>query len=99
MRKIILALMNLKLEYSEAVLVTHIKNSIKKMERMQRVVTKFVPDLKELLKEERLKEIQLTTLKETRELGDLTTINKLGPNRKPRKGRCNGCEVQFPSEV
>ena len=51
-----------------------------KLERIQRIATKMVPELEDLTYEERLKEIHLTTLKERRERGDLITIYKLMNN-------------------
>ena len=51
-----------------------------KLERIQRIATKMVPDLEDLTYEERLKEMHLTTLKETRERGDLITIYRLMNN-------------------
>ena len=40
----------------------------------------MVPELEDLTYEERLKEMHLSTHKETREIGDLTTIYKLMNN-------------------
>ena len=51
-----------------------------KLERIQRIATKMVPELEDLTYEERLKEMHLTTLKERRERGDLITIYKLMNN-------------------
>ena len=51
-----------------------------KLERIQRIAIKMVPELKDLTYEERLKEMQLTALKERRERGDLITIYKLMNN-------------------
>ena len=51
-----------------------------KLERIQRIATKMVPELKDLTYEERLKEIHLTTLKERREKCGLFTIYKLMNN-------------------
>ena len=50
-----------------------------KLEKIQRIATKIVPELEDLTYEKRLKEIHLT-LKERRERGDLTTIFKLMKN-------------------
>ncbi len=52
---------------------THTHN---KLERIQRIATKMVPELKYLYYADRLKEMQLTTLQEQRER-DLITIYKL----------------------
>ena len=51
-----------------------------KLEKIQRIATKMVPDLEDLSYEERLKEMHLTTLKERRKRGDLITIHKLMNN-------------------
>ena len=51
-----------------------------KLERIQKIATKMVPELKELTYEERLKEMHLTTLKERRARGDLIKIFKLMNN-------------------
>ena len=50
---------------------------MRKLERLQRIATKMVPEMRELTYEERLKEIKLPTLEERRERGDLITIYKL----------------------
>ena len=51
-----------------------------KLETIQRIATKMVPELEDLTYEERLKDIHRTTLKERRERGDLITIHKLMKN-------------------
>ena len=51
-----------------------------KLERIHIIATKMVPELEELIYEERLKEMHLKTLKERRERGDLITIYKLIDN-------------------
>ena len=51
-----------------------------KLERIQRIATKMVPELEHLTQEERLKEMHLTTLKERRERDDFITIYKLMNN-------------------
>lgn len=52
------------------------KKHIQKLEIIQRVVTKVLQELKGLMYEERLKEIELIT-QEERERADLITIHKL----------------------
>ena len=47
-----------------------------KLERIQRITTKIVPDLEDLTYEERLKEMHITTQKERRERANLITMNK-----------------------
>ena len=51
-----------------------------KLERIQRIATKIVPELEDLTYEERLKKMHLTTLKERRARGVFTTIYKLMNN-------------------
>ncbi len=51
-----------KLEYAEVVWSPHKKKHIKKLERIQKMATKMVPELKGLTHAERLKETNLTTL-------------------------------------
>ena len=51
------------------------KKYVLRLERVQRIATKMVPDFEDLEYEERLKEMQLTTLNERWERGDLITIH------------------------
>ena len=55
-----------------------------KLERIQRIATKMVPELQDLTYEERLNEMHLINLKERRERGGLITIHKLMNNLKER---------------
>ena len=50
---------------------------IRKLERIQRVATNMVLELRELTYEDRLKEIGLTTLQCRRERGDLITLYEI----------------------
>ena len=59
---------------------SHKKKHVMKLERIHIIATKMVPELEELIYEERLKEMHLKTLKERRERGDLITIYKLIDN-------------------
>ena len=77
MRKIIMTMIRPKLEYAAIVWSPYKKKHVRKLERIQRIATKMVPELEELTYEERLKEMNLPTLKERRERGDLITIYKL----------------------
>ena len=61
MRKIIIALIRPKLEYAEVIWSSHKKKNMLKLEKMQRLATKMVPDLDDLTYEEGLKEMQLNT--------------------------------------
>ncbi len=78
MRKRITTMIRPELEYPEVVWLPHKKHK-KKMERIQRLATKLVPELEKLIYEERLKEIQSVTLEERRERGrvNIITICKL----------------------
>ena len=67
MRKIITSMIRPKLEYADVIWSPQKKKHVLKLERIQRIETKMVPDLEGQAYEERLKEMQLTTLKERRE--------------------------------
>ena len=69
-----------KLEYTEVIWSPHKKKHVLKLERIQRIATKMVPDLEDLTYEERLKEMYLTTLNERGERGDLISIYKFMNN-------------------
>ena len=64
MRKNISTMIRPKLENAEVIWSPHKKKHVLKLERIQRIATKMVPDLGDLPYEERLKEMHLTTLKE-----------------------------------
>lgn len=63
MRRLITTMIRPKLEYAEVVWSPH-KKHIKKLERIQRMASKMVPELEGLIYEERLKEMNLTTLEQ-----------------------------------
>lgn len=77
MKNIITSMVRPKLEYAAVVWAPHKKKDIRKLERIQRVATKMVPELKDLCYEERLERIGLPTLQERRVRGDLITMFKL----------------------
>ena len=77
MRKIVTTMNRPKLEYAKVIWSPHKKKHVLKLERIQRITTKMVPELEELTYEERLKEMHLATLKEKRARGDLIIIYKL----------------------
>ena len=64
MRKIITTMIRPKLEYAKVIWSPHKKKHVLKLERIQRIATKIVPELENLPYEERLKEMHLTKLKE-----------------------------------
>ncbi len=52
------------------------KKHIEKLEKVQRAATRWVPSLRDLSYEERLKKLQLPTLTERREKGDMIMLYK-----------------------
>ena len=52
---------------------SNVKKDIRKLEKIQRVTIKMVPELRELTYEDRLKEMGLPTLQDRRERGGLIT--------------------------
>lgn len=77
MEKIITTMIRPRVEYAAVVWSPHLKKDIRKLERVQRIATKMVPELKDLTYEERLKEMGLPTLQDRRERGDLITMYKI----------------------
>ena len=77
MRKLILTMIRPRLEYAELVWAPSKKKDIKKLERSQRVATKLVPSLQDLTYEERLNSLNLQTLEQRREGGDLTAVYRM----------------------
>ena len=77
MKKIIVTLIRPKLEYASVVWSPHRKKDIYKLERIQRIATKMVPELRNLEYMDRLKEMELPTLEERRVRGDMITLYKL----------------------
>ena len=57
-----------KLEYAEVIWSAHKKKPVLKLERIQRIAIKMVPELEDLTYEERLKEMYLTKLKVKKEV-------------------------------
>ena len=62
MRKIITTMIRPNLEYAEEMWFPHKKKHVLKLERIQRIATKMMPEFEDLPYEERLKEMHLTTL-------------------------------------
>ena len=89
MKTISISMITLKLKWTEVIWSSHKKMYVLKLERIQRIVTKMVPELKDLIYEERLKEMQLSTLEERRKKGDLITIHKLMNKLEERYKRSN----------
>ena len=68
MRKITTTIIRPKLEHAKVIWSPHKKKHVMKLERIQRIATKMVPELDKLKYEERLKEMHLATLKEEKEV-------------------------------
>ena len=60
-RKVMPTMIRPKLEYAELIWSPQKKKHVLKLERIQRIATKMVPELEDLPYEERLKEMHLTT--------------------------------------
>ena len=74
MRKILTSLIHLRLECTAEVWSSNMKKDIRRLGRIQRLVTKM---LRELTYKSRLKEMGLPTLQDRRERGDLITLCKI----------------------
>ena len=77
MKKIITTMIRPKLEYAAVTWSPHCKKHVSKLERIQRIATKIIPELADKSYEGRLKELNLPTLEQRRERGDLITLFKL----------------------
>ena len=75
-KNIYVAYVRPKLEYAAPVWNPHLKKHIQKLERVQRHATRMVPELRDLSYGERLKELDLPTLEQRRERGDMITVFK-----------------------
>lgn len=74
--KIIKSMVRPKLEYAAVVWSPHLKKHITKLEKVQKVATKMIPELRQLTYEERLEKLNLPTLRERRERGDVIMMYK-----------------------
>ena len=75
-RKIITTYIRPGLEYASVVWKPHLQKDIDKLERIQRAATRWVPELKNLSYEDRLKRLNLPSLEERRTRGALITLYK-----------------------
>ncbi len=66
-----------KLEYASVVWSTYRKKEVRKLERVQRITTKLVPEISNMTYEERLREMKLATLEQGKERVDMITLYKL----------------------
>ncbi len=76
-KKIITSFIRPTLEYAAVVWNPHLKKKkTEKTEKVQRAATRWVPSLRDLSYEERLKKLQLPTLTERKERGDMIMLYK-----------------------
>ncbi len=75
-KKIITSFIRPTLQYAAVVWNPHLKKHIKKLEKVQSAATRWMPSLRDLSYEERLKKLQLPTLTERRERGDMIMLYK-----------------------
>ena len=75
-KDIYLAYVRPKLEYAAPVWNPHLKKHIQKLERVQKHATRMVPELRDLSYRERLRVLNIPTLAERRERGDMITVYK-----------------------
>lgn len=74
--KIIKSMIRPRLEYAAVVWSPHLKKHVNKLEKIQRSVTRLVPSLREMSYEGRLEKLNLPSLKERRERGDMIMMYK-----------------------
>ncbi len=75
-KKIITSFIRPTLEYAAVVWNPHLRKHIEKLGKVQRAATRWVPSFRDLSYEERLKKLQLPTLTERRERGDMIILCK-----------------------
>ena len=76
-KKILTPLIRPHLEYAAVIWSPYVKKHVKKLERIQRLGTRMIPGYKEMSYEERLRKLDLPTLEERRERGDMITMYKI----------------------
>ena len=76
-KKIMTTLIRPQLEYAAVIWSPYMKKHVKKLERIQRLGTRMIPGYKEVSYEERLRKLDLPTLEERRERGDMITMYKI----------------------
>ena len=75
-RKIITTYIRPTLEYASVVWNPHLQKDVNKLERIQRAATRWVPELRDLSYEERLKVLNLPSLEARRTRGAFITLYK-----------------------
>ena len=75
-RKIITTYIRPTLEYASVVWNPHLQKDINKLERIQRAATRWVPELRDISYEERLKVLNLPSLEARRTRGAFITLYK-----------------------
>ena len=75
-KKIITSFIRPTLEYAAVVWNPHLKKHVKKIEKVQRAATRWVPSLRDLNYEERLNKLNLPTLEKRRKRGDMIMLYK-----------------------
>ena len=75
-KKIITSFIRPTLEYAAVVWSPHLKKHISKLEKVQRAVTRWVPELRNLSYEDRLAKLRLPKLEERRIRGDMIMMYK-----------------------
>merc|ERR1712035_22744 len=73
-RKLIMSLIWPRLEYAALLWSPNLKKHIRKLERIERAASKLPPNLRNHSYEERLRALNLTTLEQRRERGDLIAV-------------------------
>ncbi len=74
--KVIQSILRPKLEYAQVVWAPHLKNHVRKLERVQRAATKLVPTLQDKEYQERLRILNLPSLEERRKRSDMIQLYK-----------------------
>ena len=77
LRKLIVSIIRPRLEYAAVMWSPGHKKHIMKLERIQRMATRMIAELKDLPYEERLKKLNLPTLEERRLRGDMIEMFKI----------------------
>ena len=77
MKKIIVTMIRPRLEYAAIVWSPWLRKDVRKIERILRAATKMIPRLRDMTYENRLQELNILSLEQRRERGDMIAIYKL----------------------